>query len=129
MYRLSTDTTRMNKLRTQPQRRTSARRFSNFPESGSAVLHIVGDLQQEVARRFFFPTHAARGTINGEAFLEGKTAAPVLPGLPAHIECELEQIVDTHGDHAVVILRVVEAECQERVRPLTMAATPWNYGG
>src|SRR5258706_14918405 len=61
--------------------------------------------------------------------MEGKTAAPVLPGLPAHIECELEQIVDTHGDHAVVILRVVEAECQERVRPLTMAATPWNYGG
>jgi flavin reductase (DIM6/NTAB) family NADH-FMN oxidoreductase RutF len=103
--------------------------FECLSESGSAVLHIVGDRQQEVARRFFFPTHAARGTINGEAFMEGKTAAPVLPSLPAHIECELEQIVDTHGDHAVVILRVVEAECQERVRPLTMAATPWNYGG
>src|SRR5258706_3379067 len=103
--------------------------FECLSESGSAVLHIVGDRQQEVARRFFFPTHAARGTINGEAFLEGKTAAPVLPNLPAHIECELEQIVDTHGDHAVVILRVVEAECQERVRPLTMAARPWHYGG
>src|SRR5260221_8720807 len=61
--------------------------------------------------------------------MDGKTTAPVLPNLPAYIECQVEQIVDTHGDHAVVILRVVEAECQERVRPLTMAATPWNYGG
>jgi len=103
--------------------------FECLAESRSAVLHIVGDRQQEIARRFFFPTHAVRGTINGEAFMEGKTAAPVLPSLPAHIECQVEQIVDTHGDHAVVILRVVEAECQERVRPLTMAATPWKYGG
>jgi len=75
------------------------------------------------------PTHAVCGTINGEAFMEGKTAALVLPNLPAHVECQVEQIVDTHGDHAVVILRAMEAECQERVRPLTMAATPWNYGG
>jgi flavin reductase (DIM6/NTAB) family NADH-FMN oxidoreductase RutF len=49
--------------------------------------------------------------------------------LPAHVECHVEQIVDTRGDHAVVILRAVEAECQERVRPLTMAETPWKYGG
>jgi hypothetical protein len=29
----------------------------------------------------------------------------------------------------VVILRVVEAECRERLRPLTVAETPWKYGG
>src|SRR5690349_1572197 len=103
--------------------------FGCLAESRSAVLHIVGNRQQEIARRFFFPTHTVCGTINGEAFMEGKTAAPVLPNLPAYIECQVEQIVDTHGDHAVVILRVVEAECQERVRPLTMAETPWHYGG
>jgi flavin reductase (DIM6/NTAB) family NADH-FMN oxidoreductase RutF len=89
----------------------------------------VGDRQQEIARRFFFPTHTVCGTINGEAFMEGRTAAPVLPNLPAHIECELERIVDTEGDHAVVILRAIEADCRERVRPLTMADTPWKYGG
>jgi len=103
--------------------------FRCLAESHSAVLHIVGDRQREIARRFFFPTHAVCGTINGEAFMEGRTAAPVLPNLPAHIECELERIVDTEGDHAVVILRVVEAECRERVQPLTMAETPWEYGG
>lgn len=103
--------------------------FKCLAESRNAVLHIVGDEQQEIARRFFFPTRAASGTINGEPFADGKTAAPVLHNLPAHAECRLEQVVDTDGDHAVVILRVVEAECREPVRPLTMAQTPWEYGG
>src|SRR5260221_8773374 len=61
--------------------------------------------------------------------MDGKTTAPVLPNLPAYIECQVEQIVETDGDHAVVILRVVEAECRERVRPLTIAESPWEYGG
>jgi flavin reductase (DIM6/NTAB) family NADH-FMN oxidoreductase RutF len=103
--------------------------FECLAESRAAVLHIVGDRQQEIARRFFYPTHAVCGTINGEAFMEGRTAAPVLPNLPAYIECRVERIVDTNGDHAVVILKVVEAECRDQVRPLTMADTPWVYGG
>jgi flavin reductase (DIM6/NTAB) family NADH-FMN oxidoreductase RutF len=103
--------------------------FECLAESRSAVLHIVGDGQQEIARRFFFPTHAGGGTINGEPFAEGRTAAPILASLPAHVECKIEKIVDTDGDHAVVILRVVEAESREEVRPLTMAETPWEYGG
>ena len=103
--------------------------FTCLAESRTAVLHIVGDRQQEIAHRFFFPTHAEHGTINGEPFAEGRTAAPVLANLPAHIECQVERIVDTEGDHAVVILRAVEAECREHVRPLTMAETPWEYGG
>lgn len=109
--------------------RNESRVFKCLAESGSAVLHIVGEQQQDVARRFFATTQAEAGTINGEPFAEGTTAAPVLPNLPAHIECRVERIVDTDGDHAVVILRVVEAECREHVRPLTMAETPWEYGG
>ena len=103
--------------------------FACLAESGSAALHIVGERQQEVARRFFHTTRAEGGRINGEPFAAGATEAPVLSSLPAHVECSLEQIVDTHGDHAVVILRVVEAECREPVRPLTIADTPWEYGG
>jgi flavin reductase (DIM6/NTAB) family NADH-FMN oxidoreductase RutF len=103
--------------------------FKCLQASRTAVLHIVGDRQQDIAHRFFFPTHAERGTINGEPFAEGRTAAPVLANLPAHVECEVERILDTDGDHAVVILRVVEAEFREGVRPLTMAETPWAYGG
>ena len=109
--------------------RRESKVFQCLVESGYAVLHIVSSRQQEIARRFFFPTHAGCGTINGEAFMEGRTAAPVLPNLAAYVECRLERIVDTEGDHAVVILRVVEADCREKVQPLTMADTPWQYGG
>jgi len=109
--------------------RRESKVFACLAESGYAVLHVVGDRQQEIAKRFFFPTHAVCGTINGEAFMEGRTAAPVLPNLPAYVECKLERIVDTSGDHAVVILRAVEADCRDTVRPLTMADTPWKYGG
>jgi flavin reductase (DIM6/NTAB) family NADH-FMN oxidoreductase RutF len=103
--------------------------FRCLAESRVAALHIVGDGQQDIARRFFHPTAAGNGAINGEPVVEGKTSAPLLESLPAHLECQVERIVDTDGDHAVVILRVVEAECPEQVRPLTMAETPWQYGG
>jgi flavin reductase (DIM6/NTAB) family NADH-FMN oxidoreductase RutF len=103
--------------------------FQCLVQSQTAALHIVGERQQEFARRFFFPTRSQDGTINGEPFAEGATRAPILASLPAHIECEVERIVDTEGDHALVILRAVEAECREQVRPLTVADTPWHYGG
>lgn len=103
--------------------------FRCLSESRSAVLHIVGDGQQDIARTFFFPTRAVHGTINGEPFSEGKTACPVLARLPAHIECRVEHILDADGDHAIVILRAVEASCREAARPLTVAQTPWQYGG
>jgi len=103
--------------------------FKCLAESGIAALHIVADGQHEIARTFFFPTRANCTTINGEPFAQGRTAAPILANLPAHVECQVERIVDTGGDHALVVLRVVEAESREEVRPLTMAQTPWNYGG
>jgi flavin reductase (DIM6/NTAB) family NADH-FMN oxidoreductase RutF len=103
--------------------------FKCLTASRTAVLHIVGVEQQDIARTFFYPTRAACGTMNGEPFAEGRTTAPVLSNLRAHVECRVEQILDTDGDHALVILAVVEAECGERVRPLTVADTPWEYGG
>jgi flavin reductase (DIM6/NTAB) family NADH-FMN oxidoreductase RutF len=51
-----------------------------------------------------------------------------LASQPAHVECRIKRIVNTDGDHALVILRVLEAEFREEVRPLTMAETPREYG-
>ena len=103
--------------------------FQCLAESRSAVLHIVGDGQGEIAHRFFFTTRAENGTLNGEPFAEGRTEAPVLPRLPAHVECRVQRVMDSGGDHALVILEVLEAECRGPVRPLTVAQTPWHYGG
>jgi flavin reductase (DIM6/NTAB) family NADH-FMN oxidoreductase RutF len=103
--------------------------FKCMAESRIAAIHIVGCHQQDLARKFFAPTAARDGQINGEPFSEGVTSAPILRNLPAYIECRVRQLVDGVGDHAVVILEAVEARCREQVRPLTIAESPWKYGG
>jgi flavin reductase (DIM6/NTAB) family NADH-FMN oxidoreductase RutF len=103
--------------------------FGCLVEGGAAALHIVAADQLELARRFFATTVARAGTINGEPFTAGTTSAPVLCSAPACIECSVEQVVETGGDHAVVILRVVAARCSGGFRPLTIADSPWEYGG
>ncbi len=103
--------------------------FRCMTESHAAALHIVEAGRQDMAQRFFSPTRAGAGLINGEPFVEGKTAAPVLQRAAAYVECRVDRVIEGGGDHAIVILEVVEAECREGVRPLTIAESPWRYGG
>lgn len=103
--------------------------FKCMSASRVAALHIVAHDQQELARRFFFPTAVGCGTINGEPFKEGRTTAPILVSFLAHVECRVEGLADGHGDHAVVVLRVVASECRKALRPLTIADSPWEYSG
>ncbi len=103
--------------------------FQCLRESRVAAIHILGRHQQDLAQRFFSPTTAGEGTINGEPFTEGLTSAPILKAAPAYLEGWVRHIIDDLGDHAVVIMEVAEAACGEDVRPLTIAESPWEYGG
>ncbi len=109
--------------------RTDSNVFRCLSSSGFAGIHIVGPDQQAVAQRFFCPTNADGERINGEPFVPGVTGVPILPSTPAHVECRVVRIVEDVGDHALVILEVVEAECRQVVKPLTIAESPWQYGG
>lgn len=102
--------------------------FRCLAESGVAAVHILDSTQQDMAQRFFSPTCVVDQTINGEPFSPGLTGAPILRNALAYFECFVRQIV-TLGDHAVVIMEVVEAECRGDLSPLTVAASPWAYGG
>ncbi|OLD65236.1 MAG: hypothetical protein AUI47_02590 [Acidobacteria bacterium 13_1_40CM_2_68_5] len=103
--------------------------FACLRVSGAAAVHVLGKDQEELARRFFAPTRTDGGGINGEPFRDGVTGAPILRGAPAYLECRVRQILDGLGDHALVVLEVVGAECREQVTPLTIAESPWEYGG
>lgn len=109
--------------------RRQSKVFACLAESGVAALHVVALDQLALARNFFATTDAGDGTINGEPFADGSTRAPVLRNPPAHLECDVDRIVDIGGDHALVVLRVVDARCEGPFRPLTMADAPWEYGG
>jgi flavin reductase (DIM6/NTAB) family NADH-FMN oxidoreductase RutF len=103
--------------------------FRCLAKSSVAVLHVLKNDQLDMAKRFFSPTAVQDGSINGEPFRDGTTCAPILLNAPAYLECSVRNIIDQGGDHAVVIFEVLEAVCREPVRPLTMAESPWEYGG
>ena len=104
--------------------------FKCLAESRVAAIHILDAGQQEMAQRFFSPTRVVDGTINGEPFSPGVTRAPILQNARAHVECEVRHIF-SRGDHAVVVLEVIDAQCDGdgEIHPLTVAASPWEYGG
>lgn len=103
--------------------------FRSLAKSSVAALHVFSNDQCDIARKFFATTAVQDGTINGEPFHDRTTRAPILQNAPAYLECSVHQIIDQGSDHVVVILEVIEAVCRERVKPLTMAESPWEYGG
>jgi flavin reductase (DIM6/NTAB) family NADH-FMN oxidoreductase RutF len=109
--------------------RMDSNAFKCLAESRVAAIHVLGTGQEELAQRFFRPTVATSKAINGEAFAHRTTSAPILESAPAHVECSVKQIVEAGGDHAIVIMEVVDADFHEKFQPLTMRDSPWEYGG
>ncbi len=103
--------------------------FRCLVESRIAALHVLGSHQQEIAQKFFSPTKADGVALNGEPFFDGKTSAPILKNLHAYLECNVVDVRQEYGDHAIVILEVIEAELLQPVEPLTIPGSPWEYGG
>ncbi len=103
--------------------------FQCLRESRVAALHVLAKNQRDVAQKFFSAPRSSGATLNGEPFFEGKTSAPILKNLPAYIECRVLDIREEYGDHAIVILEVVEVELTDRLDPPTVSDSPWEYGG
>jgi flavin reductase (DIM6/NTAB) family NADH-FMN oxidoreductase RutF len=103
--------------------------FRCLAESRVAALHILGSDQRDLAQKFFSPTKGKDGSLNGELFTIGKTSAPILKNVRAYVECKVLDVREEYGDHALVVLEVIEAVCSEDFRPLTVADSPWEYGG
>jgi flavin reductase (DIM6/NTAB) family NADH-FMN oxidoreductase RutF len=99
-------------------------------ESRQAALHILDKQQANLAQAFFASAKESDGFLNGEPYTQGKqTSSPVLTNARAFLECEVREILQDSGDHAIVILEVVNAEIRQDVLPLTVADSPWEYGG
>ena len=103
--------------------------FRCLSQSLVATLHIVSSEQCQFAQKFFSPTRPGPGVINGEPFMEGETSSPILKNAPAWLECRVRQIVEAGGDHNIVVMQVVNAACAGPLQPLTIAQSPWEYGG
>jgi flavin reductase (DIM6/NTAB) family NADH-FMN oxidoreductase RutF len=103
--------------------------FGCLEESRLAAVHILGEGQEDIAGKFLLTSKREGNFLNGEEFEDGRTLSPILRRAPAYVECAVRQIIDSGGDHALVILEVIEAESREDVPPLLIANTHWQYGG
>jgi flavin reductase (DIM6/NTAB) family NADH-FMN oxidoreductase RutF len=103
--------------------------FQCLTRSRLAAIHFLSENQVDIAQKFFSPTKVVDGMINGEPFALGDTLVPILENVPNFLECEVRQIHETGGDHALVILEPVEAHYAGCIRPLLIANTAWTYGG
>ena len=96
------------------------------------TLCILDREDRAIVRKFVKPVEVdveAR-TMNGFAYHEGRTGAPILDQAVAYLDCEVRQAVDC-GDHTLFIGEVVDAGFQkdEETPVLRMEDTRMNYGG
>jgi flavin reductase (DIM6/NTAB) family NADH-FMN oxidoreductase RutF len=96
--------------------------------SRAFAVHFLGKGQKKLATSFFRTAHAKGDMLNGHAFEEGVTGAPVLVDPPAWIECRVVDEVN-HGDHSVFLGEVVAAGVRRDEDPLTLRDAGFSYGG
>lgn len=104
--------------------------FAMIQASKVFSVNILGKQQKPIAEHFVKPA-----TVVGEKLKDiphhlGKTGTPILDEAIAYVECEVREIANETGDHAVVIGEVVEAGVRSKEEPaLTLTDTGWHYGG
>ena len=92
-------------------------------------VNFLGRDQKPVAEHFVKPATVVGEKLKDVPHRAGKTGAPILTDAIAFVECEVREIVNERGDHAVVIGEVVEAGVHRDEPALTLLETGWHYGG
>jgi flavin reductase (DIM6/NTAB) family NADH-FMN oxidoreductase RutF len=96
------------------------------------VLNLVDREDRTIVRKFTKPVEVdlEAHTLNGFAYHDGLSGAPVLDQAAAFVDCVVRQTVDV-GDHTMFLGEVVDAGFQkpEETGVLRMEDTRMNYGG
>ena len=92
-------------------------------------VNLLGKDQKSIAEHFVKPASVVGEKLHDVPYTIGKTGAPLLDQAIACFECEVREIANSQGDHAIVIGEVVEAKVQKDEPALTLVDTGWHYGG
>ena len=92
-------------------------------------VNLLGKDQKSIAEHFVKPASVVGEKLHGVRNRPGQIGAPVLEDAIAYFECEVREIANEHGDHAIVIGEVVEAGVRKDEPSLTLMDTGWHYGG
>ena len=92
-------------------------------------INLLGKGQKAIAEHFVKPATVVGEKLKDMRHRAGKTGAPILEEAIAFVECEVREIANEQGDHAIVIGEVVEAGVPKDEPALTLMDTGWHYGG
>ena len=109
--------------------RADSQTFEILKQSKNFVLNYLGTDQKDIAQKFFKHVEPIENSIAGEPFVRSPLhKLPVFTHMAGYLECTIVDIVE-HGDHAVVVAEVIEAELGSANGPLKLESTGWSYGG
>ena len=103
--------------------------FAMIQHSRVFSINLLGKQQKGVAEHFVKPATVVGEKLRDVRYRLGKTGTPILEEAIAYVECEVREIANERGDHAVVIGEVVEAGVPKDEPALTLMDTGWHYGG
>ena len=103
--------------------------FAMIQQGKVFTVNLLGKDQKSVAEHFVKPAAVVGEKLKEVRHRFGKTGAPILEEAIAFVECEVREIANAAGDHAVVIGEVVEAGVRKDEPALTLMDTGWHYGG
>jgi len=103
--------------------------FEMIKQSRVFTVNLLGKDQKPVAEHFVKPATVFGEKLKDVRYRIGTTGAPVLEEAIAYVECEVREIANERGDHAVVIGEVIEASVRTDEPALTLMDTGWHYGG
>lgn len=92
----------------------SSSSWPRIKATGRFAANVLAADQEELSRRF---ATSGIDKFAGVGWRPGRTGAPVLHDVLAHVECELE-FVHEGGDHDIAVGRVVDLEMDHEGRPL-----------
>ena len=96
--------------------------------TGCFSLNVMEVGQQDLVAKFFRPQAAVGGRLAEVPYRLGTLGLPLLEDCLGGLECQLVGHVAA-GDHTVFVGEVKTAVLHREGEVLTMAHTPWTYGG
>jgi flavin reductase (DIM6/NTAB) family NADH-FMN oxidoreductase RutF len=101
-------------------------------DGGAFTVNFVAQEDRAIVRKFTKPVDVDLGarTLNGFAYHDAITGAPILDQAVAYVDCEVRQQVEV-GSHSLFVGEIVDAAFQvpEDTPVLAMHDTRMNYGG
>lgn len=92
-------------------------------------VNLLSKQQKSLAEHFVKHSAALGEKLKDVKHRLGQTGTPILEDCIAYVECELREIANEQGDHALVIGEVVAAGVHRDEPALTLTDTGWHYGG